>query len=403
MDSPPIVIVGGGPAGLMAAARLVSHNLPVQVYDRMPSVGRKFLLAGRGGLNLTHSEPLEQFQKRYRERALTFSDLLAGFSPEDTVAFAKQIGIETFVGTSGRVFPKDFKAAPLLRAWVRQLRADGVTFHMRHRWTGFTEDGSPRFETPDGEKTIAAQAIILALGGGSWGTMGSDGRWVKLFNQLGIDTAPLKPSNCGFDVGWSDRFSAGQDGMPVKNVVLSFAGEAISGELMLTKTGIEGTPVYSLSPLLREEIDAAGKAVLHIDLKPGLDRDEVQWRLDNKRAKDTLSNHLRKSLKLGKGAVTLIMEASEPEQRSDTQALAALIKELPLSLTAARPLEEAISSAGGVRFDGLTEDLMVIARPGIFVAGEMLDWEAPTGGYLLQGCFSTGICAAEGVVRWLTK
>jgi len=392
-----VVIVGGGPAGLMAATVLCENGIQVDLFDRMPSVGRKFLLAGRGGLNLTHSDPLDTFVTHYRGREELFLKLLENFKSDDTLNWVKNLGIETFVGTSGRIFPKDFKAAPLLRAWVRDLRAKGVTFHMRHRWQGFDNEGNPVFD----QGTYPASATILALGGASWPTMGSDGKWTKTLEELEVDVAPLKPSNCGFLVNWSDKLKTGQKGMPLKNIALNFEGERVLGDLVLSQYGIEGTPIYALSGPLREEIEANGSAQVFVDLKPDLVWEEVLEKLGKSRGKTSLTNHLRKTLNLTKPAMSLIMETTTAEDRTLINTISKRIKAAPLTLQGVRPIEEAISSAGGVEFKQLDDNLMLSQRPGVFVAGEMLDWEAPTGGYLLQGCFSTGVKAAQGVVDWL--
>jgi len=396
----PINIIGGGPAGLMAATLLVEAGQTVHLYERMPSVGRKFLMAGKGGLNLTHSEPRELFVTRYGKSQNQFAEYLAQFGPEDIVALANRLGIETFIGTSGRVFPKDFKAAPLLRAWVRHLKKLGVVFHVRHRWTGFNGEGLATFSHLD--QTVEAQgdATLLAFGGASWPKLGSDGGWTAILEAHGVDIAPLKPTNCGFTIAWGEKMMPKHEGAPVKNVALGFHGKRAEGEIVLAAYGIEGTPVYALSADLRDAIENKGEAVLSIDLKPGLSEQEVAKRLTKPRGKATLTNYLRKALKLSPPAIALLMERTTAEERGDQNSLANAIKALPLPLTAPRPIEEAISSAGGVRFSAVDENLMLKALPGVFVAGEMLDWEAPTGGYLLQGCFATGAQAARGIMAW---
>ncbi len=394
-----VAIVGGGPAGLMAATVLCQSGYKVDLFDRMPSVGRKFLLAGKGGLNLTHSEPLDDFVTRYRGRESFFSQLFEMFNSTDTVEWANGLGIETFIGTSGRIFPKDFKAAPLLRAWVRDLRAKGVSFHVRHRWLGFNQDGNLIFD----QGTYAADATILALGGASWPTMGSDGRWVKVLKDKNISIAPLKPSNCGFVVNWSDKLKAGQEGMPLKNIALNFQGERVLGDVVLSEYGIEGTPIYALSGPLREEIETQGNGQIFLDLKPGFSWEEIHDKVTKKRGKSSFSNHLRKSLNLTKPAISLIMETTTAEERTVINTISKRIKATPITLQATRPIDEAISSAGGVKLKQLDDNLMISNLPGVFVAGEMLDWEAPTGGYLLQGCFSTGVKAAQGTISWLKK
>ncbi|MCW9035030.1 MAG: TIGR03862 family flavoprotein [Rhodospirillales bacterium] len=392
-----VAIVGGGPAGLMAATILCEKGYKVDLFDRMPSVGRKFLLAGRGGLNLTHSDPLEKFVTQYRGREDIFASLLDNFKSDDTLAWATSLGIETFVGTSGRIFPKDFKAAPLLRAWVRDLRSKGVAFHVRHRWQGFDDAGNLVFD----QGTYPASATILALGGASWPTMGSDGKWTKILEELEVGVAPLKPSNCGFLVDWSDKLKAGQEGMPLKNIALNFSGDRVIGDIVVTQYGIEGTPIYALSGPLRNEIEANGSAQIFIDLKPGLPWEEVREKLEKHRGKASLTNHLRKTLNLTKPAISLVLETTSAEDRTLVSTISKRIKATSLTLKGTSPIEEVISSAGGVQFNHLNDDLMLNKRPGVFIAGEMLDWEAPTGGYLLQGCFSTGVKAAQGAINWL--
>lgn len=393
---PLIAIIGGGPAGLFVADCLSAAGLEVALYDRMPSVGRKLLLAGRGGLNLTHSEPLADFAQRYGTAAGFMAPLLAEFGPAELRAWAAALGIETFVGTSGRVFPSDFKAAPLLRAWVARLRQQGVHFHTRHRWLGWDQD---RLIFDHQGEAVAVQpaATILALGGGSWSRMGSDGAWVPWLADQGIAIAPLRPANCGFDVGWSDIFRQRWAGQPVKAVTARFQNRSVRGEIMPTEYGIEGSPIYALSADLRDGL-AAGAAILRLDLKPDLSLADLTQRLSAHPPALSISNRLKRAAKLEPVAIALLREAGPLP--SDPAALATRIKDLPLPLIAPRPLEEAISSAGGIRLDQLTDGLMLRAHPGLFACGEMLDWEAPTGGYLLQGCFSTAHRVAQGVLAW---
>jgi hypothetical protein len=378
--------------------------LEIDLYDAMPSVGRKFLLAGKGGLNLTHSEPREAFLDRYGSRRANLEPLLDAFSAGDLRAWAEGLGVETFIGSSGRVFPREMKAAPLLRAWLHRLREAGVRFHMRHRWQGVAQASSLRllFSTPEGNKQIAADAVILALGGGSWAKLGSDGAWVPLLREIGIDIAPLKPANCGFDIAWSEHFRTRFAGEPLKTVVaacLDGEGREIRrrGECVITETGIEGSLIYALAAPLRDRIAADGGALLHLDLAPDKSLERVAAEVAHPRGSRSLSSHLKSRVGIAGVKAGLLREVLGPE--SDPIKLAAAIKALPLTLIAPRPLIEAISSAGGVRFEALDENLMLRNLPGVFCAGEMLDWEAPTGGYLLTACFASGRAAGLGVLR----
>jgi uncharacterized flavoprotein (TIGR03862 family) len=393
-----VAVIGGGPAGLMAAEAAVAQGVRVHLFDAMPSVGRKFLLAGRGGLNLTHSEPLPRFLDRYGAAREALQPMLEAFPPDTVRAWAANLGIDTFTGTSGRVFPHDFKAAPLLRAWLRRLREAGVLLHARHRWRGFSGDG---LLFGDGE-LVRADATVLALGGGSWPNLGSDGGWIAPLRAAGIAVAPLRPSNCGFEIAWPEPLAGGFDGLPLKNVGLSFGGRRLRGEVVLTTYGIEGGAVYALSAALRDAIECDSRAELILDLKNDLELAEVERRLSRPRGGASLSTWLRKTLNLPSGAAALL-RGFAGEAVVDTAALAAAIKALPLPLAAPRPLAEAISSAGGVSLAAVDENLMLRDRPGVFVAGEMLDWEAPTGGYLLQACLSTGRWAGAAAARHITR
>ena len=400
-----VAVIGGGPAGLMAAEVLAAGGVLVEVYDAMPSVGRKFLLAGKGGLNLTHSEPRELFMSRYGPRADALAPLLAAFGADALRAWVAGLGVDTFIGTSGRVFPADKKAAPMLRAWLKRLREAGVVFHMRHRWLGWDDDGALLFAAPDGEKRLRADAVVLALGGGSWARLGSDGAWVPLLAQRGVAVAPLAPSNCGFDVGWSAHFGDRFSGHPLKTVTLSFDDGAEprfqrAGECMITATGIEGGLIYAASARLRDRIAVAGSASVELDLLPGRDLARVTRELAHPRGSRSMSSHLQCRLGLRGVKAGLLRELASAGDFDSPDRLAHAIKALPLKLVAPRPLDEAISSAGGVRFEALDESLMLRAAPGVFCAGEMLDWEAPTGGYLLTACLSTGQAAGRGALAW---
>jgi len=443
-----VAIIGGGPAGLMAAEALALQSFPkgatsslppfpkggvggflqpppaatftnphssfdkgesiqVDLYDAMPSVGRKFLLAGKGGLNLTHSEAREAFVSRYGSRRANIEPLLDRFGADDLRAWAEGLGIETFVGSSGRVFPREMKAAPLLRAWLHRLRGAGVNFHVRHRWLGWDVAQASSlhlsFATPQGEKTVEADAVILALGGGSWAKLGSNGAWVPLLRQRGIDIAPLKPANCGFDIAWSEHFRARFAGHPLKTVVASCRngeGKEIhrQGECVITETGIEGSLIYALAAPLRDRIEAEGGALLQLDLAPGKSLRRVTEEIAHPRGSRSLSSHLQSRVGITGVKAGLLREVLGAEAYADPARLAAAIKALPLRLIAPRPLDEAISTAGGVRFEALDENLMLRDLPGMFCAGEMLDWEAPTGGYLLTACFASGRAAGLGVL-----
>lgn len=407
-----VAVIGGGPAGLMAAQTLAAAGLGVDLYDAMPSVGRKFLLAGKGGLNLTHAEAPANFVTRYGARAAEVGAWLDEFGPDALRGWARDLGIETFVGSSGRVFPADMKAAPLLRAWLQRLRAAGVQFHMRQRWLGSSTgtDGSCglRFAGPDGEREVSVAAAVLALGGGSWARLGSDGAWLPRLAQQGVAVTPLQPANCGFDVGWSAHFSARFAGQPLKSVVASFTDTAgrhhhRAGELMISAGGVEGSLVYAWSAPLRDSIATAGAAVLQLDLAPARELRWVADQLARPRGSRSLSSHLQRRLGLAGVKAGLLRELVPNEDLHDPRRLAAAIKALPLRLLAPRPLDEAISSAGGVLFEALDAGLMLRAQPGLFCAGEMLDWEAPTGGYLLTACFASGRRAGRGVLEWLAR
>lgn len=396
-----IAIVGGGPAGLMAADVLSADgSLQVDVYDAMPSVGRKFLMAGKGGMNITHSEPLADFVGRYGARAGVVAPWLSVFGPTALRDWIHGLGIDTFIGTSGRVFPTEMKAAPLLRAWLHRLRGQGVHIHVRHRWLGW-RDGQLRFATPAGELAVAADAVLLALGGGSWAKLGSDGTWVPVLRDAGIPVETLKPANCGFDVDWSPHFRERHAGQAVKPVVATAGEQTRQGEFNITGSGLEGGLIYALAADLRDTLARDGRAVLHLDLAPGRTRDRLAADLARPRGRDSLANHLRRRAGIEGVKAALLRELCTPETLASASALAGAIKNLPLPVTATRPLDEAISSAGGVNFAALDADLMLRGMPGVFCAGEMLDWEAPTGGYLLTACFASGQVAAQGILRWL--
>jgi uncharacterized flavoprotein (TIGR03862 family) len=404
-----IVIIGGGPAGLMAAEVLSAAGRQVDVFDAMPSVGRKFLLAGRGGLNLTHSEAPDLFLSRYGNHRKEVGHWLEEFGPPQLRAWARALGVETFIGSSGRVFPQEMKAAPLLRAWLHRLRAAGVAFHARHRWTGWrNEGGELRFDAPSGEVSVACDAVVLALGGGSWARLGSDGAWLPLLAAQGVDVQPLRPANCGFDVPWSEHLRQRFAGKPVKTASAAFVapnGSLIKrdGEFLITEYGVEGSLIYALSAVLRDCIEATGSATLHLDLAPGRDLQRLTNDLAHPRGRDSLSNHLRRRAGIDGIKAALLHECADAVDLTTPAQLATSIKSLPLRLISPRPLDEAISSAGGVDFAALDNNLMLHALPGIFCAGEMLDWEAPTGGYLLTACLASGRAAGRGVLRWLAE
>lgn len=431
-----VAVIGAGPAGLMAAEQLSAAGQAVHVYDAMPSVGRKFLLAGRGGLNLTHSEPPALFASRYGARQAGIAPWLARFGADAVRAWAEGLGVGTFVGTSGRVFPTDMKAAPLLRAWLHRLRAAGVQFHMRHRWRGWQGEDTLVFDTPAGEATAQPAATVLALGGGSWARLGSDGAWVPLLEARGVPVLPLQPANCGFDVagrslgasaesrrdflkellgrgpapagGWTPHFVERFAGQPFKSVAITFAGSdgrsfARRGEFVATATGVEGSLVYAASALLRDEIAAQGAATFHLDLLPDRTPERVLAEVRHPRGARSLSSHLKSRLGLDGIKAGVLHELLDKDAMANPEVLAAAIKALPITVTAPRPLDEAISTAGGVPFEALDAHLMLAALPGVFCAGEMLDWEAPTGGYLLTACMASGVAAAQGALAFLGK
>lgn len=405
-----VAIIGGGPAGLMAAEVIASAGFSVSLYDAMPSVGRKFLLAGVGGMNITHSEPYEKFLSRYAGAASHLKPYLDSFSAEHLCNWIHGLGIETFVGSSGRVFPRDMKAAPLLRAWLHRLRDLGVQIYPRHRWHGWADDGSLLIAEQKNnlsiEKKIRADVVVLALGGASWQRLGSDGAWLEVLREKSIPVTNLIPSNCGFEVKWSDKFQQDFGGVPLQTIRLSavdLAGKthSVRGEAMIAKTGIEGTSVYALSAILRENLIAKNSVELYVDLLPDLTEEKVLEQLNKPRGKNSVSNFLRKQLKLPALKIAILRELTPASVWQDNKELARALKHLPIPLTSFRPIDEAISSAGGILFSGMNESLMLKNLPGVFCAGEMLDWEAPTGGYLLTACFATGRAAGVGAVEYL--
>ncbi|MGY4525560.1 TIGR03862 family flavoprotein [Pseudomonas sp. TE21394] len=399
------VVIGAGPAGLMAAEALAQAGLTVEVFDAMPSVGRKFLLAGVGGMNITHSEPYPAFVARYAERQGEIDALLRDFDADALRQWIHGLGIETFIGTSGRVFPADMKAAPLLRAWLKRLRDSGVVIHTRHRWLGWNAEGALRMAYPQGERLLTPAVVVLALGGGSWARLGSDGSWQALLAERGVDISPLQPSNCGFEVaGWSTLLKEKFAGAPLKNIALSVPGGAPrKGEFILTAQGVEGSLVYAWSASVREAINRTGQGRLLLDLLPDKPLEKVAQALARPRGSRSMAKHLHSQLGIDGVKAALLRELTDQATFTDPDALARAIKALPITLVSTRPLDEAISSAGGVRFEALDEGLMLQRMPGVFCAGEMLDWEAPTGGYLLTTCFASGLRAGRAAADWAIR
>ncbi len=393
-----ITVIGAGPAGLMAAEVLSAAGLAVTVYDRMPSVGRKLLIAGRGGLNLTHSEPLAQFRTRYGAAAERLTPVLDAFPPQALIAWAERLGQPTFVGSSGRVFPKAMKASPLLRAWLKRLSAQGVVIKTRHEWRGWDADGDLLFANAEGETSTAHPDVtILALGGASWPKLGSNGAWADILKARGIEVKPVRPSNGGFTVAWSENFRTRFEGAPLKSIALSFGSRSVRGEALITREGIEGGAVYALSSALRDAIDANGVATLEVDLRPEFSAAQIAAKLERQRADQSLANLLRKALALPPVAVNLLREAHGKALVADLPTLACQLKVVPIRLNGMQGIARAISTAGGVAFDALDADCMIRALPGVYAVGEMLDWEAPTGGYLLQATFATAVVAARAI------
>ncbi len=397
------IVIGGGPAGLMAAEQLADAGYAVAVFDAMPSLGRKFLRAGIGGLNITHTEKSEQFQQRYGERQSEVSKLLSTFGADELRAWCETLDIETFVGSSGRVFPKEMKAAPLLRKWLSRLRSKGVTFHTRHRWCSWGVEGSHNFDTPSGQRQITADTAVFALGGASWAALGTDGRWAKPFAEQGLQCAPFRPSNGGFLFEWRKDFKRDYAGKPLKNIGLSIVLDNHSlwqqkGELMITDYGLEGSLIYAASRHIRDAIDKRGSAKINLDFQPARSKAEL-YELLQKR-KDSATNHLRK-LGIRDAKLALFKTLTSKEQMQDIKKLPNLLKALPITLTGHSPIDQAISTAGGLSFSELNDSLMLTQKPGVFCAGEMLDWEAPTGGFLLTACFAGGLVAGRGAVNFL--
>ena len=396
-------VIGAGPAGLMAAETLARAGIAVTVYERMPSVARKFLLAGRGGLNLTHSEALPQFLTRYGEAAPALRQAIEAFSPERLRDWSEELGEPTFVGSSGRVFPKSFKTSPLLRAWLGRLNEIGMRFALRHCWSGWDDAGRLRFMRGDEEVSAEADVTVLALGGASWPRLGSDGSWVPTLEARGGAISRLRPANCGFEVRWSEAFRR-FEGTPLKRIAIHLRERIVRGEAVVTHDGLEGSAIYALSGALREAIERAGSATIQIDLRPDVSADALAQRLAAPRGKQSLASVLRKAVKLSPVAAGLLRDAGGASLPTmSAQDLAALIKGVPVTLMGVPPIARAISTAGGVSFDALNDRLMLKALPGVFAAGEMLDWEAPTGGYLLQASFATGVAAARGAIAWIKK
>lgn len=399
-----VAVIGGGPAGLIAAYVLAEAGHKVTIVERMPTVGRKLLIAGRGGLNLTHSEPLETFLTRYREARSWLAPIVSRFHPKDLIQLAESLGQETFVGTSGRVFPKAMKASPLLRAWLQRLSGLGVTILTRHRWIGVDASGAVVVERPDGSRLeMAADAVVLALGGASWPRLGSDGQWQEIVAGWGVAIAPMHAANCGIQVDWSPAFATRHAGAALKRIALTCGEARVRGEALITSRGLEGGAVYAIGPVVRSTIEREGTAALTLDLRPDSTHDELVRRFSRPRGKQSMATWLRKVASLSPPAIGLLREASSGALPTDPATLARLVKALPLRATGLEGLDRAISTAGGIRADEIGPDMMLKRKPGVFVAGEMLDWEAPTGGYLLQACFATGAAAGRGVLAYLDR
>jgi uncharacterized flavoprotein (TIGR03862 family) len=405
---PGLAVIGGGPAGLMAAEVARAAGVEVDLFEAKGSVGRKFLIAGKGGLNLTHAEPMPGFARRYGPREAEVAAWLGEFGPDDLREWARGLGVDTYIGSSDRVFPLDRKAAPLLRGWVRRLKDQGVRFHVQHHWRGWNGNGQLVFDTPDGEHRVGAAATVFALGGASWPQLGSDGSWVPALQARGVDVAPLVPSNCGFDIDWSEHFAQRHAGAPLKPVVAHWrdadGGEhALQGECVATATGIEGSLVYALSATLRDAIARDGTTTLWLDLVPGRDTERLRRDLARPRNGRSLSEHLRRHAGVDGVKAALLREVLPADALAEMDRVGAALKRLPLTLKAPRPVAEAISSGGGVRLEALDQGLMLESLPGVFCAGEMLDWEAPTGGYLLTACFASGLRAGRAAAGWLRR
>ncbi|WP_420547872.1 NAD(P)/FAD-dependent oxidoreductase [Curvivirga sp.] len=398
-----VAIIGAGPAGLIAAQKLAEAGVKVVVYEAKPSVARKFLLAGRGGLNLTHSEDILSFLSRYAEGESWVKDWIAGFSPEDLRAWSQDLGVETFIGTSGRVFPEDFRAKGILRAWLQRLGQLGVELKTNQRWVGFTTDGVTMQEKEGDHYEIRPDAVLFALGGGSYAHMGADAKWIPIFQEQGVDVTPLQASNVGFNVPWSDFFKNSFQGQPLKNIALKIDGKRKPGEAMLTRYGIEGNAIYALSASLRDQVKRDGEMILKIDLKPSMNETHLLNKLKSGPGRKSLSSYLKSQLKLTSQAVALLREFTDSAELSEMPKLAEIIKNCPVKLTGLASMDKAISTAGGIKQSSVDKSLMLKACPGYFVAGEMLDWEAPTGGYLLQACFSSGVYAAKEIIRYLDQ
>lgn len=399
--SPHVAIIGGGPAGLMAADALCAKGFSVDLYDSMPSLGRKFLMAGKSGLNLTHAEAFDTFSDRFAVSKSVLAPILNAFPPSAIRDWAANLGVETFVGTSGRVFPTEMKAAPLLRAWLRQLRANGLRINVRHKWMGWDEDGSLMFDTPNGSVQVHPNITVLALGGASWPKLGSDGAWVKWLDSGNVSVTPLKPANCGFEVVWSDHLRQHFQGKPLKGITMTAQGQKAGGECMMTDYGLEGGPIYVLSGILRDTLERDGSAKLEIDLTPDIDEASLVQRLSRPRGKKSMATHLKRTVGLTGIKSALLYEGADISVINDPARLAGRIKALPLTLRRTRPIAEAISTAGGVAWSDMTESLELKSMRNVYVAGEMLDWDAPTGGYLLSACFATGKWVGEAVASKL--
>jgi uncharacterized flavoprotein (TIGR03862 family) len=408
LSSRKAIIVGGGPAGLMAAEVLSREGIGVDLYEAKPWCGRKFLVAGKGGLNITHSELFDRFILRYGNRKETLRPILEQFGPKELQSWVKELGFNTFIGSSGRVFPEGMKSSPILRAWMARLSNNKIHFHYRHRWQGWVEGNSILFETENGKVLVDGNVLILAMGGGSRPELGSDAGWIPILAEKGVVIQPFKPSNCGFNIHWSEVFRSKFEGQPVKNVTLYFKDHNgvefdRQGEFIISKYGVEGSLIYAVSSILRDEIEKNGNATFHLDLLPDRSLIELEERLSRARGKSSMSSHLRKSIGLEGVKAGLLREMISSDDFINSKDLAARIKRLPIALNSTRPLAEAISSAGGVTFESLTEGLMIKNLPGVFCAGEMLDWEAPTGGYLLTACFATGYHAGLAALDYIEK